>query len=171
MTREARRAWPSSTSIRFRRGASPGEVLEFIANGADSTASRSARSRSSAAARRWRCPTRRPRRWSRHSTAPLFATGPSGFASPARPTSPTPTTSPTSRELLDLEARAEQEEARRRAQAEDGSAVGDGTTLTRLGTARRGVRARRPAAAHLRPQEPYRAAAADPASARVAGRA
>ena len=34
--------------------------------------------------------------------------------------------------LLDLEARAEQEEARRRAQAEDGSAVGDGVTLTRL---------------------------------------
>ena len=34
--------------------------------------------------------------------------------------------------LLDLEARAEQEEARRRAQAEEGSPVGDGVTLTRL---------------------------------------
>ena len=34
--------------------------------------------------------------------------------------------------LLDLEAKAEQEEARRRAQAEEGSAVGDGATLTRL---------------------------------------
>src|SRR5262245_55173455 len=34
--------------------------------------------------------------------------------------------------LLDLEARAEQEEARRRAQAEEGSPIGDGTTLTRL---------------------------------------
>jgi ATP-dependent RNA/DNA helicase IGHMBP2 len=34
--------------------------------------------------------------------------------------------------LLDLEARAEQEEARRRAQAEEGSPLGDGTTLTRL---------------------------------------
>ncbi len=34
--------------------------------------------------------------------------------------------------LLDLEAKAEQEEARRRAQAEEGSAVGDGSTLTRL---------------------------------------
>src|SRR5262245_11490720 len=35
-------------------------------------------------------------------------------------------------QLLDLEARAEQEDARRRAQAEEGSALGDGTTLTRL---------------------------------------
>ena len=34
--------------------------------------------------------------------------------------------------LLDLEAEAEQDEARRRAQAEEGSPVGDGTTLTRL---------------------------------------
>src|SRR5215213_8434158 len=34
--------------------------------------------------------------------------------------------------LLDLEAKAEQEEARRRAQAEEGSALGDGSTLTRL---------------------------------------
>jgi superfamily I DNA and/or RNA helicase len=34
--------------------------------------------------------------------------------------------------LLELEAQAEQEEARRRAQAEDGSPVGDGTTLTKL---------------------------------------
>ncbi|MBP3960275.1 IGHMBP2 family helicase [Gemmata sp. G18] len=34
--------------------------------------------------------------------------------------------------LLDLEAKAEQEEARRRAQAEEGSPVGDGTTLTKL---------------------------------------
>jgi len=34
--------------------------------------------------------------------------------------------------LLDLEAKAEQEEARRRAQAEEGSPVGDGTTLTAL---------------------------------------
>ena len=34
--------------------------------------------------------------------------------------------------LLDLEATAEQEDARRRAQAEEGSPVGDGTTLTRL---------------------------------------
>jgi len=34
--------------------------------------------------------------------------------------------------LLDLEARAEQEEARRRAQAEEGSPVGDGVTLARL---------------------------------------
>jgi ATP-dependent RNA/DNA helicase IGHMBP2 len=34
--------------------------------------------------------------------------------------------------LLDLEARAEQEEARRRAQAEEGSPLGDGVTLTRL---------------------------------------
>jgi hypothetical protein len=34
--------------------------------------------------------------------------------------------------LLDLEARAEQEEARRRAQAEEGSPLGDGTTLTAL---------------------------------------
>ncbi|VTT99335.1 dna-binding protein smubp-2 : DNA-binding protein OS=Blastopirellula marina DSM 3645 GN=DSM3645_25482 PE=4 SV=1: DbpA: AAA_11: AAA_12 [Gemmataceae bacterium] len=34
--------------------------------------------------------------------------------------------------LLDIEAAAEQEEARRRAQAEEGSPVGDGTTLTRL---------------------------------------
>ena len=33
--------------------------------------------------------------------------------------------------LLDLEARAEQEEARRRAQAEEGSALGDGSTLTK----------------------------------------
>lgn len=34
--------------------------------------------------------------------------------------------------LLDLEGRAEQEDARRRAQATEGSPVGDGTTLTRL---------------------------------------
>jgi ATP-dependent RNA/DNA helicase IGHMBP2 len=34
--------------------------------------------------------------------------------------------------LLDLEAKAEQEEARRRAQAEEGSPIGDGTTLTAL---------------------------------------
>ena len=34
--------------------------------------------------------------------------------------------------LLDLEAKAEQEEARRRAQAEEGSPLGDGTTLTAL---------------------------------------
>lgn len=34
--------------------------------------------------------------------------------------------------LLDIEARAEQEEARRRAQAEEGSPLGDGTTLTKL---------------------------------------
>ena len=34
--------------------------------------------------------------------------------------------------LLDLEAKAEQEEARRRAQAEEGSPVGDGATLTAL---------------------------------------
>src|SRR5262245_54822701 len=34
--------------------------------------------------------------------------------------------------LLDLEARAEQEDARRRAQAEEGSPLGDGTTLTSL---------------------------------------
>jgi hypothetical protein len=34
--------------------------------------------------------------------------------------------------LLDLEAKAEQEEARRRAQAEEGSPIGDGTTLTGL---------------------------------------
>src|SRR5688572_22990971 len=34
--------------------------------------------------------------------------------------------------LLDLEAKAEQEEARRRAQAEEGSPLGDGATLTRL---------------------------------------
>ena len=34
--------------------------------------------------------------------------------------------------LLDIEAKAEQEEARRRAQAEEGSPVGDGTTLTAL---------------------------------------
>ncbi|QEG31489.1 RecBCD enzyme subunit RecD [Gemmata obscuriglobus] len=34
--------------------------------------------------------------------------------------------------LLDLEAKAEQEEARRRAQAEEGSPVGDGSTLTKL---------------------------------------
>ncbi len=34
--------------------------------------------------------------------------------------------------LLNLEARAEQEEARRRAQAEEGSPIGDGTTLTAL---------------------------------------
>jgi len=34
--------------------------------------------------------------------------------------------------LLDLEARAEQEEARRRAQAEEGAPIGDGVTLTRL---------------------------------------
>src|SRR5688572_13300418 len=34
--------------------------------------------------------------------------------------------------LLDLEAKAEQEEARRRAQAEEGSAIGEGTTLTKL---------------------------------------
>src|SRR5262245_24645028 len=34
--------------------------------------------------------------------------------------------------LLDLEAVAEAEDARRRAQAEEGSALGDGTTLTRL---------------------------------------
>jgi hypothetical protein len=34
--------------------------------------------------------------------------------------------------LLDLEAEAEQEEARRRAQAEEGSPLGDGTTLTAL---------------------------------------
>src|SRR3954471_11375333 len=34
--------------------------------------------------------------------------------------------------LLDLEAKAEQEEARRRAQAEEGSPLGDGTTLTQL---------------------------------------
>ncbi|HEY1187235.1 MAG TPA: AAA domain-containing protein [Gemmata sp.] len=34
--------------------------------------------------------------------------------------------------LLDLEARAEQEEARRRAQAEDGSALADGSTLAKL---------------------------------------
>ncbi len=34
--------------------------------------------------------------------------------------------------LLDLEAKAEQEEARRRAQAEDGSALADGSTLTKL---------------------------------------
>jgi hypothetical protein len=34
--------------------------------------------------------------------------------------------------LLDLEAEAELEEARRRARAEDGSAVGDGVTLTKL---------------------------------------
>ena len=34
--------------------------------------------------------------------------------------------------LLDLEAKAEQEEARRRAQAEEGSALGDGATLTAL---------------------------------------
>ena len=34
--------------------------------------------------------------------------------------------------LLDLEGKAEQEEARRRAQAEEGSPVGDGTTLTAL---------------------------------------
>jgi hypothetical protein len=34
--------------------------------------------------------------------------------------------------LLDLEAQAEQEDARRRAQAEEGSPVGDGTTLTKL---------------------------------------
>jgi DNA polymerase III delta prime subunit len=34
--------------------------------------------------------------------------------------------------LLDLEAKAEQEEARRRAQAEEGSALGDGSTLTKL---------------------------------------
>jgi hypothetical protein len=34
--------------------------------------------------------------------------------------------------LLDLEAKAEQEDARRRAQAEEGSPVGDGTTLTKL---------------------------------------
>lgn len=34
--------------------------------------------------------------------------------------------------LLELEAAAEQEEARRRAQAEEGSPVGDGTTLTKL---------------------------------------
>lgn len=35
-------------------------------------------------------------------------------------------------DLLDVEAKAEQEEARRRAQAEEGSAVGDGSTLTKL---------------------------------------
>lgn len=34
--------------------------------------------------------------------------------------------------LLDLEGKAEQEEARRRAQAEEGSPIGDGTTLTSL---------------------------------------
>ncbi|MBA4186639.1 MAG: DNA-binding protein [Planctomycetaceae bacterium] len=34
--------------------------------------------------------------------------------------------------LLDLEAKAEQEEARRRAQAQEGSPIGDGTTLTAL---------------------------------------
>ena len=34
--------------------------------------------------------------------------------------------------LLELEAKAEQEDARRRAQAEEGSALGDGTTLTKL---------------------------------------
>ncbi len=34
--------------------------------------------------------------------------------------------------LLDLEAKAEQEESRRRAQAEEGSPVGDGATLTKL---------------------------------------
>jgi len=34
--------------------------------------------------------------------------------------------------LLDLEARAEQEDARRRAQADEGSPLGDGVTLTRL---------------------------------------
>jgi ATP-dependent RNA/DNA helicase IGHMBP2 len=34
--------------------------------------------------------------------------------------------------LLDLEAKAEQEDARRRAQAEEGSALGDGSTLTQL---------------------------------------
>jgi hypothetical protein len=34
--------------------------------------------------------------------------------------------------LLDLEAQAEQEEAQRRARAEEGSAVGDGVTLTKL---------------------------------------
>src|SRR5690349_8294708 len=34
--------------------------------------------------------------------------------------------------LLDLEARAEQEEARRRAQADEGAPIGDGVTLTRL---------------------------------------
>lgn len=34
--------------------------------------------------------------------------------------------------LLDLEAKAEQDEARRRAQSEEGSPVGDGTTLTKL---------------------------------------
>ncbi|MBM3983471.1 MAG: DNA-binding protein [Planctomycetes bacterium] len=34
--------------------------------------------------------------------------------------------------LLDLEAKAEQEEARRRAQAEEGAPVGDGSTLTKL---------------------------------------
>ncbi|MFO0822935.1 MAG: AAA domain-containing protein [Gemmataceae bacterium] len=34
--------------------------------------------------------------------------------------------------LLDLEAKAEQEDARRRAQAEEGSPIGDGTTLTGL---------------------------------------
>ncbi|HVL16076.1 MAG TPA: AAA domain-containing protein, partial [Gemmata sp.] len=34
--------------------------------------------------------------------------------------------------LLDLEAKAEQEEARRRAQAEEGSPLGDGATLMRL---------------------------------------
>jgi hypothetical protein len=37
--------------------------------------------------------------------------------------------------LLELEAKAEQEEARRRAQAEEGSPVGDGSTLTRLACA------------------------------------